>query len=426
MSISVPVPGDAAHLAVERERLLAFAEGARHPLGFGWLDEDGRLDPSHPVELYITCRMTHVMSLGVLLGRSGTVALAEHGVTSLAGPLRDTDHGGWYPAVTDEGPADTTKAAYGHAFVVLAASSASVAGVPGAPELLAAALTVSEQHFWDDAAGMVVEEWDDAWHRLDPYRGMNANMHTVEAYLAAADVTGDARWARRAGRIAATLVARAEPNGWRIPEHFDATWRPLLDYNRDVPADPFRPFGSTVGHALEWSRLLAGVDATLRSLGEECPPGLLHAAVALFDRAVADGWAADGADGFVYTTDWSGQPIVRARMHWVLAEAVGAAATLHHVTGQARYLDLYRQWWAYADRYLIDRDGGSWHHELDPQNRPAGTVWPGKPDVYHAFQATLLPLLAPVPTLATALTPAVVAGLDVAGLDVARPDAAGR
>lgn len=127
MSIAASVPGDAAYLAAERERLLAFAEGARHPLGFGRLDERGQLDPSHPVELYITCRMTHVMSLGVLLGRTGTAPLAEHGVTCLDGPLHDADHGGWYPAVTDTGPESTVKAAYGHAFVVLAASSSAAA-----------------------------------------------------------------------------------------------------------------------------------------------------------------------------------------------------------------------------------------------------------------------------------------------------------
>ena len=190
-------------------------------------------------------------------------------------------------------------------------------------------------------------------------------------------------------------------------EHYDAAWRPLLDYNRDVPAHPFRPYGATVGHALEWSRLLLGVDATL---GPAAPPGLVAAAVSLFDRAVADGWSADGAEGFVYTTGWDGVPVVRARMHWVLAEAVGAAATLHRVTGRQRFQDRYQQWWAYADRYLIDRERGSWHHELDAENRPAATVWPGKPDVYHAFQATLLPLLPPAPTLSTALTPSVVAG----------------
>jgi mannose/cellobiose epimerase-like protein (N-acyl-D-glucosamine 2-epimerase family) len=238
---------------------------------------------------------------------------------------------------------------------------------------------------------------------------MNATMHTVVAYLAAGDVTGDGRWAERAGRMAATLVDRASGNGWRIPEHYDADWRPLLEYNKEVPAHQFRPYGATIGHALEWARLLVGVDATL---GVAAPRGLVDAAVALFDRAVADGWAVDGADGFVYTTGWDGVPVVRARMHWVLAEAVDTAATLHRVTGDPRFDEHYRRWWAYADRYLVDHVNGSWHHELDPANVPAATVWPGKPDVYHAFQATLLPLLPPAPALSSALTPAVVAQLE--------------
>ena len=62
-----------------------------------------------------------------------------------------------------------------------------------------------------------------------------------------------------------------------------------------------------------------------------------------------------------------------------------------------------RAWWAYAERYLIDRVRGSWHHQLDPDNRPIGTVWPGKPDLYHAVQATLLPRLPLALSLAAAL-----------------------
>ena len=34
---------------------------------------------------------------------------------------------------------------------------------------------------------------------------------------------------------------------------------------------------------------------------------------------------------------------------------------------------------------------------------PSGTVWTGKPDIYHAFQATLVPRLPLTPTLAGAL-----------------------
>ena len=102
-------------------------------------------------------------------------------------------------------------------------------------------------------------------------------------------------------------------------------------------------------------------------------------------------------------TDWSGQPVVRQRMYWVLAEAAAAAAALHQRTGNDHYLDQAADWWDYARRYLIDLEHGSWHHELDPQNRPAATVWPGKPDLYHAVQATLIPRLPLTPGMTLAL-----------------------
>jgi mannose/cellobiose epimerase-like protein (N-acyl-D-glucosamine 2-epimerase family) len=139
------------------------------------------------------------------------------------------------------------------------------------------------------------------------------------------------------------------------------------------------------------------------SLGEEAPDWLLPSSAALFDRAVADGWAVDGADGFVYTTDWDGRPMVRDRMHWVLAEGFAAAEALGQRTGDDRYGQLARTWWAYAERYLIDRAHGSWHHQLNPQNEVIDTVWPGKPDLYHAVQATLIPRLPLAPSLAAAL-----------------------
>ena len=87
-----------------------------------------------------------------------------------------------------------------------------------------------------------MESWNADFTVSEPYRGANSNMHSVEAYLAAGDVTGDAVWRERAASIAARLIDRhARANSWRIPEHYDAEWRPLLDYNIDRPGDQFRP-----------------------------------------------------------------------------------------------------------------------------------------------------------------------------------------
>ena len=42
-------------------------------------------------------------------------------------------------------------------------------------------------------------------------------MHTVEAFLAAADVTGDEKYRVRAGRIIDHVLGWAKENDWRIP-----------------------------------------------------------------------------------------------------------------------------------------------------------------------------------------------------------------
>ena len=389
-------------LVAECARLLDFGLHFPHPLGgAAWLDTRGQPDLDRPVYTWITARMLHVYALGHLLGRSGDADLATQALAGLTGRLRDGPNGGWLTSIDQAGDSPDEKACYTHAFVVLAASSGTVIGLAGANHLLAEALEVWNQRFFDDRAGMFVDSWNRDFTLLSGYRGVNANMHGVEALLAAADVTGDQGLRERALEMARRVALEfAEPNAWRIPEHFDSEWRPQLDHNRDRPDDQFQPYGATVGHGLEWSRLLLHVEASLAD-----PPGwLLAAAEGLFNRAVADGWAVDGADGFVYTTDWDGMPVVRDRMHWVVAEGIAAATALRLRTSDDRYAELASTWWAYAERYLFDRTYGSWHHQLDASNRVIETVWPGKPDLYHAVQATLIPRLPLAPSLATTLS----------------------
>jgi sulfoquinovose isomerase len=389
-------------LEAECHRLLDFGRHFPHPLGgAAWLDATGQPDLSRPVYTYITARMLHVYALGHLLGRSGDADLAAQALAGLAGRLRDEASGGWFSSVDDIGESPDEKACYTHAFVVLGATSAAVAGLPGAGDLLSEAIAVWHRRFFDAESGMFVDSWNRDFTELADYRGVNANMHGVESLLAAADVTDDHALRERALAISRRVALEfAQPQSWRIPEHFDPHWRPELQHHQDRPDDPFQPYGATVGHGLEWSRLLLHLEASLA----DPPDWLLPAAEALFNRAVADGWAVDGADGFVYTTDWNGQPVVRDRMAWVVAEAISAAAALRIRTGDDRYADLLGAWWAYAERTLFDRTYGSWYQQLDANNHVIETVWPGKSDLYHAVQATLIPQLPLAPTMATALT----------------------
>ena len=392
-----------ALLKRETENLLGF--GHKFPApggGSAWLDNEGNPDPSHGIQTWITCRMAHVYSLGTLLGHPGSEELVDAAVEGLLGHLHDDENGGWYPEITWDGKPAADKICYAHAFVILAGTSATLIGRPKGPELLEKALAAYNKHFWDDETGLAVDTWNTEFTKLDPYRGLNANMHTTEAFLAVADVTGDEEYRRRAGRIIDHVVGWAANNEWRIPEHFHEDWTPDLDCNRDKPDDQFKPFGATPGHGIEWARLITQY-ALSSDRDEAGRKALIDAAEHLFARALEDGWNRNGTVGLAYTTDWEGNPVVTDRMHWTLAESVNTSATLAKVTGKQVYKDWYAKFWQYIDEHLVDHEKGSWFHQLDKDNTVLDTVWPGKSDLYHATQCTLIPLLDPAVSVAPAL-----------------------
>lgn len=385
------------------QTLVDFAKAARVPLGFASLDRLGKRPDDALVDTVTTARMVHSFSLAHIQGLPGCTPLIDHGLQALAGPLRDATHGGWF-ASPDAQEGNRRKDAYLHAFVALAASSAVVAGRLGSAELLAEAVGVLERHFWSEEEGALLESFAEDWSDGELYRGANSNMHGTETFLALADVLDEDLWLDRALRIAERVIHQHAAQSNYLPiEHFDGQWQPLPDYNRDNPADPFRPFGKTPGHGFEWARLLLHLEAARKQRGMPTPEWLLSDARQLFHSACLYGWQVDGAPGIVYTVDWSHQPLVRERLHWTLAEAVAAATALIQRTGEPEYDEWYQRFWDYIDLHLIDREHGSWHHELGPDNLPSATIWPGKGDLYHAYQATLLPRLPLAISLASAL-----------------------
>ena len=335
--------------------------------------------------LHETTRMVHCFAMAHLLGLPGADRMIDHGMRFILEKHRDPMHGGYLWSVDDLGPVDATKQAYGHAFVLLAAASAKVTGHPDADRLLADVTDVLNCRFWDESVGASVEEFGPDWRPLTDYRGQNSNMHLTEALMAAFEATGDPSYLTMAERIASLVINRhARIEGWRVPEHFDADWR--LD--RDYAGDPmFRPAGTTPGHALEWSRLLV----QLWELGARAHSWLPEAAQALFLHTCDIGWD-KAMGGFYYTLDWQDRPDRTDRYWWPCAEGIAAASVLHQVTGDPRFEFWYRRIWSFVATHVIDPQGG-WWPELDDELSPVSRVFTGKPDLYHAVQACLIPLL---------------------------------
>jgi len=368
----------------QADDLLAFFERRSMDPSGGFHTLDDRGDPTgDPLrELHSVTRMVHCFAIAHLMGRPGADRFIDHGMDFLWNVHRDGAHGGYFWSVEDGRPADDRKQAYGHAFVLLAASSAQVIGHPDARRLLDDMTSVIAERFWESRHGATAEEFARDWSPISAYRGQNSNMHLTEALMAAFEATGERTYLDMAGGIAEHLIRDITPaNGGYLPEHFDTDWNLDREY---ANGDHFRPYGTTPGHWVEWTRLCL----LLWELGDRSADWIPPAARGLFDRAVAEAWSTDG--GFLYTLDWNGQPRLTNRLWWPCAEAIGAAYFLTAATGDGVYETWYRRIWDFVACDLIDREHGGWRTEPADQTNPLFT---GKPDLYHALQACLIPLL---------------------------------
>ncbi len=373
-------------LVTQADNLFDFHQfRCRNPKG-GFFELDDAGAPFGTVrQLHATTRMVHCFAIAHLLGRPGADAIVDHGMQYLWHHHRDRRHGGYVWSLDDETLHDSSKQAYGHAFVLLAASGAKCVGHPLADAMLADITEIIDNRFWEDRHGAVAEEFAQDWSPLSQYRGQNSNMHLTEALMAAFEATGKDHYLRKAERIASLIIKRHAANqDYRVGEHFDRDWNLDLGYRG---SDIFRPAGTTPGHWLEWSRLLL----QLWELGGRKVTWLPAASAKLFRNSIDLGWDKQSG-GFHYTFDWDNKPALRQKLWWPAAEGLGAAAYLAAHDNDPYYEEWYRRIWGFCSMYFIDHVHGGWHPELGEDLMPARGFFAGKPDIYHALQACLIPL----------------------------------
>lgn len=378
----------------QADRLLMFFEASvQSSPGFTLLHHDGSPLKTDVQELHTTTRMIHSYSLGLLQGHPGAERIVQHGLSYLASHHHDSIHGGYFWAMGDTEPTDPTKLAYGHAFVLLAAASAKIAGVAHADVLLDEAAEILDTRFWDEEAGLFADEWNRDWTPFSTYRGMNANMHGVEALLTAFEATGDIVFLSRAGRILEFFVGRIAPaSAWRLPEHYTSDWQVDRSYAGN---HMFRPAGTTPGHSFELGRL------TLQhwDLSGQPDTDAPEQARQLIAQALSDAWLPEG--GFAYTLNFDGSVADGSRFWWPVTEAIGAVATLIALDRREDDEVWYRKLWAFANAHLIDHEHGGWFPALDDDGEPTSSIFDDKPDIYHALQACLFPLSGRLSRMAT-------------------------
>ncbi len=205
--------------------------------------------------------------------------------------------------------------------------------------------------------------------------------------MAAFEATGERGFLDKAESVADLILRQKRRRGGLARAR--ALSRPIGRVDREYKgSDMFRPYGVTPGHALEWARLAL----QLWELGGRRIAWLPDAARALFARAVGEGWDARAR-----------RLLLHARMERRAARARPAVVAVLRgprrgdVSGRARrrariYEAWYRRIWGFCARHFIDRRQGGWRCQLDDSLRPIDGYFVGKPDLYHALQACLIPL----------------------------------
>lgn len=378
-------------IADAKRQLGFFRNSLRADGGFDVLDYQGKPLTRAAQELHTTTRLVHSYALGAAFGDSDCANMIDAGMHFLWHQHRDKLHGGYCWSVGEPQYADGIKLAYGHVFVLLAGASARMAGHPDADRLITDVTAIINEHFWDEDQGLLKDEFRRDWTAFSTYRGMNANMHGIEAMLTAYEATGQGRYLECAGRILDFFVGKIAPeHNWRLPEHYTQEW--LID--PDYEGNPmFRPRGSTPGHSFELGRL------TIQhwDLSGREDDTAVQRARNLIEAALRDAWLNDR--GFAYTLGSDGDIVRADRYWWPVAEAIGAISTLLKVEGRPSDEEWYRRLWTCASDLFVDPVRGGWYPEIDAAGHPAAAQFKGKPDLYHSLQAVLIPLVSAVSRL---------------------------
>lgn len=378
-------PTHKTFLARDAQRHLDFfRKSLRSDGGFDVLDNTGAVIEGSTQDLHWVTRMIHSFALAKSWGASECDQVIDQGIHFLWSHMRDETYGGYFTSVHNGQIIDDTKLAYGHVFVLLAASSAKMAGHPDADRVLNDITDVLDERYWDDRYGLFNDETARDWSPISDYRGYNSNMHGIEALLAAYEATKNVTFLERAGRIVEFFVHKIAPaHNYALPEHYRPDWTPDLEYQGNPM---FRPRGTTPGHSFELARLaIQWWDLA----GRPKDKTVAHARN-LINAALRDGWNAQGS--FAYTLKYDGGVLMPDRYWWPVTEAIGAIATLIKLDPTPEDEIWYRRIWRTANDFFIDHQNGGWFHEIDASGRPCEKQFFGRPDIYHSLQADLFPL----------------------------------
>lgn len=334
------------------------------------LDAIGAADFGAPKRLRVQARQIYVYAHATMLGlwpEGSTLALRAFEFIDRHGRASDRADG-FIHSVTREGQQlDTRCDSYDHAFLLFAFSwlyrATGEVAVRRAMDDVTATI---DTHLALPGGGVAVDAGADD----DAERQQNPNMHLFEAWLAAAEATGEAQFLARADAQAELFERRLfDADAGVLREFYTADWSPAAGA-RGAIVEP--------GHHCEWLWLLKRhADAHRRPVGPEAMRlgefvdrhGRPGGGILLCDQVTPDGLALQ----------------TNTRI-WPQTEAIKAEIALAEIRGDqpAPRTDMIVE--ALFAQFIDRPLPGAWVDWIDPAGAAIGSTIPAS-TFYHVFLA---------------------------------------
>lgn len=328
------------------------------------LDANGKFVAS---EKFLTLQARQVWFFSTLannnIRREESLAAAKSGFDFLTTKFQDREKGGYYAKVSASGEiVDSRKHVYPNAFVIYGLVEYFRASQdPSALKLAKELFQVLEEHCYDHEHGGYNEFFYADWKLItDPseagYVGAintktyNSHLHILEAFAQLYRETQDPLVAERLKELIGTNM-----NKVKHPEHpcnidgWYSDWK-MIESKQNLRA--------SYGHDVECAWLV--LDA-VEALGERFPnkTSVESWARSITDFAIRFGF--DTQHGGFYS---SGEPAQasddRRKIWWVQSEALVAMLTLHQVTRDQRYFEIFDQCFEFTMQHHVAPQGGWW------------------------------------------------------------------
>ena len=278
----------------------------------------------------------------------------------------DKKNGGYYWEIShDEKPVVTKKQVYAQAFVLYA--YAEYYKATKQQHALNKALDIFhllQTHCYDSVYGGYFEAFSENWDKLDDVRlserdlnlpkGMNTNLHVLEAYTCLLQATQNAEVSHALEKLVSVFTTHIIDKKGHVVIFFTENWTP-------------QTHEISYGHDIETSWLLCEACKTInnKTLIERTRPIVLK----MVDIFLCEGYD-EQAHAVLYEYNTKTKHLDTDRHWWVQVEAMEGLAHAYTLTQNKEYLTVAFSIWEYVSTYFIDKTNNEWFWRVSQNNIP--------------------------------------------------------